>query len=303
MRYNFLLVQNFPLIVACSLIISFLVIFINLSYKLNRIIGSLPKKKTLLTETTISERTLERLENENTVLRKQVLDNVKLASVGKVAESLSHEISNPISIISAYNYRLNNMLKMKNFDIQFISKSLNKMDGSIHRITKVINALKVYGEEETVGNYFDIINLKDPLAYSVSLYHEKFFSHGIALKNKISDNQNLFTKGNLSDIMQVILNIMDNAVQAMSESNLKEVIFEAEESDQYIDLSISNTGDKIPLDIQAQIFSPFFTTLQEKDHKGLGLSLAAHIMHKHNGKIMLNDNTNYTCFILRFPRQ
>ena len=302
-RYNILMVQQFPIIVAISLMISFMAIFINLSYKITRIIESFPIKRSIFNDTAISEKTLERLESENAVLRKQVLDNVKLASVGKVAESLSHEISNPISIISAYNYRLNNMFRTKNFDIQFISKSLKKMDGSIHRITKVINALKVYGEEDSMGNYFDVINLKDPLAYSLSLYHEKFFSHGITVKNRIPENENLFTKGNLSDIMQVILNIMDNAVQAMSRSSSKEVIFEAEVTSEHVELKISNTGFKIPLDIQAQIFSPFFTTLQEKDHKGLGLSLAAHIMHKHNGKIMLADDAKYTCFILRFPRK
>ena len=51
------------------------------------------------------------------------------------------------------------MLKLKNFDISLVSKSLEKMNVSVNRITKVINALKVYGEENQDGSYFDVINL------------------------------------------------------------------------------------------------------------------------------------------------
>ena len=96
--------------------------------------------------------------------------------------------------------------------------------------------------------------------------------------------------------MQVILNIMDNAVQAMSRSSSKEVIFEAEVTSEHVELKISNTGFRSLLIYRPKFSALSFTTLQEKDHKGLGLSLAAHIMHKHNGKIMLADECKIHMF-------
>ena len=91
-----------------------------------------------------------------------------------MAESLSHEISNPISIISAYNYRLLITCSGQNFTTYNLFLNPKKNGWFYPSNHKVINAHEVYGEEDSMGNYFDVINLKDPLAYSLSLYHEKF---------------------------------------------------------------------------------------------------------------------------------
>jgi signal transduction histidine kinase len=79
-----------------------------------------------------------------------------------------------------------------------------------------------------------------------------------------------------------------------------ELRISAQETKRIIEVTISNSGDMIPVDIQEKIFDKFFTTKGETTGTGLGLSIVRNVVDEHNAKIILISDEQFTSFIVTF---
>jgi signal transduction histidine kinase len=112
-------------------------------------------------------------------------------------------------------------------------------------------------------------------------------------------------EANAHQLQQVFLNLLNNACDAMPEGGTVRLTTSAERGpgdQQFVTVSVADTGVGIPVDRQAHIFEPFFTTKDLRRGTGLGLSITARIVREHNGSIRLSSAPEAgTTFTIRFP--
>jgi signal transduction histidine kinase len=100
-------------------------------------------------------------------------------------------------------------------------------------------------------------------------------------------------------IVQLLLNLIKNAIEAMKEPGTVTVSLVQDEEQGKALLTLADTGTGIPKQHQAEIFNPFYTT--KSNGTGLGLSICHKIVHDHGGSINFTSSEEGTCFILSFP--
>ncbi len=237
----------------------------------------------------------------------QLVHSEKMASLGQLVAGVAHELNNPIGFIYA-NFRhlqeytedlfaaLDEIVKLEmpepalarlqetldRHDIEFIREDLPKIVKSgrsgATRIKEIVSALRRFSrldEADVKG-----VLLEDGLDDTLSILHNH-------VKNRIEVVRNYRLREPVecrsSQINQVFMNIIHNAIQAMGEKGRLEIATERE-GDMAV-VRISDNGPGIPPEIRDRIFDPFFTTKKVGEGTGLGLSISYGIIEDHAGRI------------------
>ena len=108
---------------------------------------------------------------------------------------------------------------------------------------------------------------------------------------------------NKVQISQVLINLLSNAQIEAQKSNEKEieVFTKLNHKRKTTSIGISNTGDKIPEEIQEKIFQPFFTTKKAGEGTGIGLSISKNLVEAHGGQLYLDKEKERTTFVIELP--
>lgn len=122
----------------------------------------------------------------------------------------------------------------------------------------------------------------------------------IELKNEVPEG--LLLKCRPVQISQVILNLLNNAYDAIQPLDERWIHIAAFKKDQYIELQITDSGLGIPRDVAEKIMQPFYSTKDVGKGTGLGLSISSGIVRDHGGELVLDVGAKNTRFIVRFPR-
>ena len=109
--------------------------------------------------------------------------------------------------------------------------------------------------------------------------------------------------GTANQIQQVVINLANNALDAMSDQGTLTVRTSLlqEGGRSWVALAVSDTGSGIPADVLPRIFEPFFTTKPVGKGTGLGLGLVHEIVQKHSGMIQVESRPGHTEFLVKFP--
>jgi two-component system NtrC family sensor kinase len=177
-----------------------------------------------------------------------------------------------------------------------IRKSLNTIGVATEKAAKVVRALKSYVRKDSVTNIgvFDIHrSLKDVL-----LLFSSQLKQGVELYLDLE--KNMFINGNETEVSKVWSNLIANALYAMKYSG--NLWIEGKVSDRYITLSFSNDGPRIPKEVMARIFEPFYTTKPIGEGSGMGLSMVFNIVAGLNGSIEVESNDVKTTFLITLPK-
>jgi PAS domain S-box-containing protein len=228
----------------------------------------------------------------------QMIQSNKMASLGEMASGIAHEINNPLAII-----KMTTLQMQKNIlpDNTVLKNSIIKIDSTVDRISKIIQGLRIFSRDGR-NDPFQIVLFDKMIDDVLSFCHERLKHHSIKLiKEEL--NPNLTFEGRQIEISQVLLNLLNNAIDAIDELEFtdKWIKITAKKDDDYLDIKISDCGPGIPLEIQSKIFQPFFTTKEIGKGTGLGLSLSLTIIKNHSGEINLDTTSPFTCFVLRLP--
>lgn len=121
----------------------------------------------------------------------------------------------------------------------------------------------------------------------------------VSVQEHIQDLTQLYC--NAVEIEQVLINLLNNAIDAASESAEKWVEIQASQSDEHIIVRVIDSGKGISVEQEKNIFQPFFTTKPVGEGTGLGLSISIGILKDHNAVLELNKTFKNTCFEIRFP--
>lgn len=236
---------------------------------------------------------------ESKALEKQALFNAKLASIGELAAGVGHEINNPLQIANGNMEILQLELKKESPNPQVIESLFAKYQDATNRIKNIVDGLRTFARADSGA--IEKINLTKIVDGTVQLVSDLYLKEEI----KISWDQktaNYFVDGNFSRIQQVVLNLLSNAKDAVSQLADKQIAIELVATEKNVLLKVSDNGKGIPEAVQPRIFDAFFTTKPIGEGTGIGLSLSASVIKEHNGKISFKTNSTGTTFSVELPR-
>lgn len=213
-------------------------------------------------------------------LKEHLYYTEKLKSLGLLTGGMAHEINNPLTGIFSYI----DLLSMKITD-ESIRRDLGKIYESAERCKRVIENLMTFSRQQVSSRSVESVN--DIIDRTVDLRTYPLRSRNIEVQRDYADAVTVFVDS--QQIQQVILNILLNAEQAISDTgrNSGRVVFRTESlaEDKKVRITITDNGPGIPADIIPRIFDPFFTTKPVGVGTGLGLSISYGIISEHGGSI------------------
>ena len=209
----------------------------------------------------------------------------KMASLGRVAAGMAHEIRNPLSGINIY---LNTLKKLhhKNGSEEKVRQILGQIQSASHKIESVIRRVMDFakpGEPKLA-----LIDLNRPVTEAINLSAVTLRKSGITLEKALSENLPP-CHADPTLIEEMVLNLLNNAAGAMKtmEKGKKIVVTSSVEGDGII-LTVSDSGPGIAPAIKDKIFDPYFTT--KSDGTGIGLSISHRIVTDHGGSLTVSDS-------------
>jgi signal transduction histidine kinase len=219
-----------------------------------------------------------RLEKANSCLQQmqqQLIQSERLATVGKMAAWVAHEINNPLAIIKTSVRIIQNQSREDSKTIQ----RLHSIDGEVNRIAHILRELLDCSPASLTQEVVDVnavIHSLEPLL-AHTLQSEQISLHvmlesGLPQVCMASDR-----------LKQVLFNIIRNAAEAMSEGG--DLVIQTTQQGDKIQMHITDTGGGIPPEHLGQVFAPFFTTKGHKGGKGLGLAISYGLVASANGHI------------------
>ncbi len=295
-------------------------------------------EQNVLLESKVKERTVE-LEASNKSLvetRAQLVNVEKMASIGQLTAGISHEINNPInfvvsnvkplkrdmddilSLLDKYTKITDekglteklkeiNELKEKldlEYTISEINLLLDGIDEGANRTAEIVKGLKHFSrtDEEILKN----CDIHEGIDSTLSILTNNIVSANIKLTKNYG--QLPLIECNPGKLNQVFLNVINNAVQAISARKYTRsegaISITTKVVPNAIEISIKDNGIGIPKSNFTKIFDPFFTTKEVGQGTGLGLSIVYGIINSHNGRIdVISEENIGSEFIIHLPAQ
>ncbi len=206
---------------------------------------------------------------------KQIIRSEKLATVGKLAAGVAHEINNPLGNISLYAQMLSQ--KIKDGEAR---KKLKIIEEQATQAARIVKSLLEFSRQ--MEPKFRKVNLNEVVNKTLEILQPQISINNIkVIKNLDSGLPEV--KVDPVQIQQVLVNMIKNAIEAMSEGGT--LIIETRRRDGEIEIGIIDTGEGIPEENLSKIFDPFFSTKGVGKGTGLGLSVSYGIVERHGGRI------------------
>ncbi len=233
------------------------------------------------------------------VAQNQIIQTEKLAVAGRLAAGVAHEVNNPIGIIINRIECLQSEAQEKGVSDGLI-KDLHTIGKYAHRISKIVEDLSIFSRTTYSESDFTRLDIHDVLVDVFFLVEQKIRGKKIRLIKKLYP-ESLFIMGDSGRLEQVFINIIDNAIHAISGSGFITVSTTPEKKS--IKIIISDSGTGMPQEHLNKIYDPFFTTKEVGKGTGLGLPITQAIVMEHNGSIGVDSEIKKgTTFTITFPK-
>jgi len=226
--------------------------------------------------------------------------SAKMTALTDLAGGLAHEINNPVAIIHGNAEKLLEKIDHDNTaDVEFIKETMHTIIESSERCSSVIKSILDFASP--------IPRSKKQYPVSKIVYSsvDRFMSNGHKSEIKISVNGNGLETNistSPSHLSQVLINLLDNAIEASKQGTKREEVeLAVEREDKNIVFSITDYGNGISKENFTKIFDPFFTTKEPDKGPGMGLTISYLITKKLGGNIFANSDTEKTTFTVSLP--
>jgi PAS domain S-box-containing protein len=252
---------------------------------------------TSLVEDLTRENELESLLNEQ---KGRMIASAKLSALGEMAAGVAHEINNPLAIIHGKAYQLKERAEAGTIDISWLITAAEKIETTALRISMIIKSLRSLsrnGEQEA----FEEVSFEKIVEETLELCRQRFKCHNVDIR--ISPfAANLSLECQSVQISQVLLNLLNNAYDAVEKLEERWVSLSVNDDGVNLMIMVMDSGHGIPLQIREKMFQPFFTTKDPDRGTGLGLSVSMGIIKAHHGTFRLNPYLENTCFEIILPK-
>lgn len=227
----------------------------------------------------------------------RLIQSERLASVGRLAGGVAHEILNPINIISG---RAQLLLMEKDIDPRVL-KTIRIINEQTKRVAGVVNNLRQFSSKPKHGRA--ILNIHELLDRILSLLEYEMRVNNIEIIKKFHSSSSCVQGAN-DELGQGFLNIISDATDAMPEGGTLKVTTRTMNRgpQPWLEIRFADTGNGISDDLVDKLFDPFFTTDEKNLRSGLGLFVSYGIMKDHGGTIWIDTSVpGGATFVVELP--
>ena len=258
----------------------------------SRIISSYLDAQQKYTE--LSELLRQRHESE-----KFLVHASQMTALAEMSGGMAHEINNPLAIMLGLAYRLKDTLTSGHSVTASDIQTIDRIERAGLRISKIIKALRSFSRDSTTDPAKSI-SVRTIIDDAVELCRHRFARSGIELRiPSLTDDLKIECKP--AELTQVLMNLLNNALDATICLDEKWVEIAVEPGETAVQISIMDSGLGIAEETRHKIFQPFFTTKEVGLGTGLGLSISQGIIQAHQGKLFVDPKSRHTRLICSVP--
>jgi two-component system NtrC family sensor kinase len=223
---------------------------------------------------------------ERDAIEGQLIQSEKMAAVGQLVSGIAHELNNPLSSIAAVSEFLLTRESAPDSERQHLSLIHEQAE----RAGRIVRNLLTFARKGQGGKTH--VDLNEITSSAVSLVEHDVKLRQIELTLDLADPAPVVL-GDPSELQQVVLNLLTNAVQAVAasaEGRPRLVRLTTSRTDASACLLIADSGPGIPAELASQVFLPFYTTKAPGEGTGLGLSITFRIVESHGGRVTVHPS-------------
>jgi len=241
-------------------------------------------------EKKVEERTKELRE-----MQEHLIQSEKLASLGKLAAGIAHEINNPLGGILIYSHLLLEDTSKKSPHYE----NLKKIVKETSRCKDIVRGLLEFARPKEPE--MTLININDAVDRSLAIVEGQTIFQNITLDKTYSSDLPKIVADE-SQLQQVFMNIIINAAEAMDGKGKLSLRTSMNTDRTHIEIKISDTGHGIKEEDKKRLFEPFFSTKEVGKGTGLGLAISYSIIQKHQGTIEVESQEGKgSAFTIKLP--
>lgn len=229
----------------------------------------------------------------------RILHAERMKSLGQMAGGIAHEINTPLAAISLYSSQIEDLIQDSGIQNNDIIEMNQKIQNTVTRIDKIIRGLRALARDGD-DDPFEDCSLVKIIQDVMELCSAQFKEKDIVLEVQKID-PSIILKCRFVQIAQVLINLLNNARDAIIGKSGAFVRISAIQHQEHVDIRVTDSGTGIPKEIQAKILEPFFTTKAVGSGTGLGLSIAHSIIVSHKGSLFIDTEAPNTTFVVRLP--
>jgi signal transduction histidine kinase len=222
----------------------------------------------------------------------------KTSATGALSASIAHELNQPLGASNLNIQFLKMKLEKGAINPELGKEILDSLEADNHRAATIVKSLRsIFIDSDSSA---EEVQLDDLISKVLDIVTPELKSKNIQIQLRVDDQ--LMIKVNPAEIEQVILNLMNNALQALANSGTlqRRITIEASKSGQLVRLSISDNGDGVSAEFKSHLFELLSTTKQSG--MGLGLWLCRHIVTRCSGSIAYEDTIGGgATFVVELP--
>lgn len=225
-------------------------------------------------------------------LQEQLIKSEKLSAVGQLIAGVAHELNNPLQAVVGYSEML----------AEHVDQAGTRDEELQHVLENAIRCRKIVDNLLLFVRHGDVdaapVCIQDAIDGAMKLLHHKFKRQTRLKVVRDLPEERIYVKGNFQQIEQVLINLMNNAYDALETwDGQQELGVYLQLDAERVRIEIRDTGPGVPMDRKEQLFEPLYTTKAEGRGTGLGLPLCRQIIEDHGGKLdVVNNETGGATF-------
>lgn len=224
----------------------------------------------------------------------------KLASIGRLAAGVGHEINNPLAIINQKIGLIEDLLEISKADFAHkdtIVDSLQTVNKSVDRCKAITHRLLGFARRSVI--YTEQLDLNEIIREVLQFLDNSMLYSRIKLELNLENNLPHITSDRLQ-LQQIFLNIVNNAIDAVGKNGLIKI--RSQEAGTNLQVIVADNGPGVSEEILPKIFEPFYTTKETGKGTGLGLSITYGLVKKLGGDITVQSQLDHgTIFTITIP--
>ncbi len=211
--------------------------------------------------------------------QEELIQAAKLAVLGQMSASISHELNNPLAAIRSFAE--NGKRFLDKGQPERTTDNLTRISALTDRMAKISQQLKSLARKTSSDELVDAL-IQPVILTSVELLKPQLRANQVSL-NTIIENESIQGRFNLIQLEQVLINLITNAIDELANNENRRINITLQQQESQILIHIDDTGRGLTLETQNQLFAPFYTTKQ--NGLGLGLSISLQIMQTMGGNL------------------
>jgi len=231
------------------------------------------------------------LKNENDKKEQMLYQQSKLAAMGEMIGNIAHQWRQPLNVVSTIASTISMDIELEQFEEEEALKDLQKLVETVQYLSTIIEKFRHFFNPNKELEEFIV---SDMIKSNLEIFESSYKSNNIKLS---LDLQDINICGYRFELMQVIINLINNAKDALIEklesSDDKFIFMSCEEKDDDLLIKIYDNAGGIPEKLKEKIYEPYFTTKHQSQGTGLGLYMSNEIIQKHFNGTLSNETVTY----------